>query len=227
MPRSGRSRNASSLRCRTNPIWVSPCEMKRSESIELEYSAWPGSTVFGQRDAGLFEGGLLAAGQDLLVEIVDQLVEQAMPVDARLQMQEHRAQADRGAVHKDKSARRRDAAEAADIPMDAVGEIAAVNSAALLLDHAGAVVEQRAVDVSRPPVQHGDHVARQIAKTPAAISVHRQRLVVVFERVIEVDDALHKARRENADAAEIEQVDGVVRRDCVIAEMRIAVNDTV
>src|SRR6185437_8228672 len=140
MPRSGRSRNASSLRCRTNPIWVSPCEMKRSESIELEYSARPGSTVCRQRHAGLFEGGLLAAGEDLFVEIVDQLVEQAVPIDARLQMQEYRSQADRGVVHKDKGARRRDAAKAADVAMHAVGEVAAIHAASLLLDHPGAVV---------------------------------------------------------------------------------------
>src|SRR5438045_8276740 len=141
MPRSGRSRNASSLRCRTSPIWVSPCEMKRSESMEPHYSRCLGSALFGQRHAGLFEGGLLAAGEDLFVEIVDQLVEQAVPIDARLQVQEHRSQADRGAVHKDKGARRRDATKPADDAMHAVGEAATVHDASLLLNHPGAVIE--------------------------------------------------------------------------------------
>src|SRR5436309_3051761 len=188
MPRSGRSRNASSLRCRTSPIWVSPCEIKRSESIEPHYSRSLGSALFRQRHAGLFEGGLLAVGQDLFVEIVDQLMEQAVPINARLQMQEHRSEADRGAVHKDKGARRRDAAKAADVAMHAVGEIAAIDAASLLLDHPGTVVEQRPVNVGGPAVQYGDHVARQIAEPPAPIGIDRQRLVVCFERVVKVDD---------------------------------------
>src|SRR5258705_9953838 len=80
------------------------------------------SALFRRRDAGAVEGGFLAAGQDALVEIVDQLVEQAVPVDARLQVQEHRAEADRGAVHEDKGARRGDAAQAADVAMDVVDD---------------------------------------------------------------------------------------------------------
>src|SRR5438105_7587332 len=126
---------------------------------------WPrGSALFRQGDACAFQGGLLAPGQDMLVEIVDQLMEQAVPIDARLKVQEHRAEPDRGAVHKDEGARRRDAAELADVAMDAVGDLAAVHPAALFLDHAGAVVEQWTVNISRPTVQHGDHVARQIAE---------------------------------------------------------------
>src|SRR5437588_4239814 len=120
---------------------------------------------------------------------------------------------------------------AADAAMTTFVEYAAVHAASLLLNHPGAIVEQRTVDVSGPAVQHGDHVARQIAKTPAPIGIDGQRLVICFERVIEVDDALHKARRTDADAAETDQIDGVASgvfwRDRVIADMRIAVDDTV
>ena len=38
---------------------------------------------------------------------------------------------------------------------------------------------------------------------------------------------LHEARREHPDAAEIEQVDGAVRRHGVVAEMRVAVDHAV
>src|SRR5438067_12465035 len=185
------------------------------------------SAFFRLGDAGLLKGGLLAAGQDLFIKIIDQLVEQAVPIDARLQVQEHRSQADRGPVHKDKGARRRDATKAADVAMHAVGEVAAVHAASLLLDHPGAVVEQRTVDVSGPAGQHRDHVARQIAKTPAPIGIDGQRLVICFERVVEVDDALYKARRKDADASEIQEVHGAIRSHRVIAEMRIAVDDAV
>src|SRR6266550_8226164 len=99
------------------------------------------SALFRRGDAGAVEGGFLAAGQHALVEIVDQLVEQAGPVDARLQVQEHRAEPDRGAIHEDEGARRGDAAELADVAMDVVDDLAAINAAALFLDHAGAVVE--------------------------------------------------------------------------------------
>ena len=134
-----------------------------------------------------------------------------MPVDLRLQVQEHRAQADRRPVHEDKGARRRDAAEAAQVAMHVVDQVLPVGAGfRALLDHPGAVVEQRAVDKARPAVQHVDQLVRQIAEPPEAIRLDRQFAVVALQRVIEVDHALDEARRENPDAAEIEQIDGAL-----------------
>src|SRR5947209_19874616 len=128
----------------------------------------------------------------MLVEIVDHLVEQAMPVDLGLEMQKDRAEADRGAVHEDKSARRRDAAQPANVAVDTVDEAAAVPGGRaafpLLLDHPRTVIEQRAVNKGGPTVQDGDHLIREVAETPAAIGLDRQLPVVALQRVIESDD---------------------------------------
>ena len=68
-----------------------------------------------------------------------------------LQVQEHRAEPDRRAVHEHKGARRRDAAQAADVAVHVVDQTAAVGAGLrALLDHPGAVVEQRAVNESAP-----------------------------------------------------------------------------
>src|SRR5262249_61654824 len=139
-----------------------------------------------------------------------------------------RAEADGRTVHEHKGARRRDATEFADLSMHAVDQPDAVRRAVPpLLDHARAVVEQWAVDERGPAVQHLDHLARKIAESPTLIRIDRQLVIVAFERVVEIDDAADEAGRENADAAEIEQVDGAVRRDGVIPEMRVAVDHAV
>src|SRR3954462_14898798 len=102
-------------------------------------------------------------------------------------MQEPRAEADRGPVHEDKGTRRSDAAQFADLAMHAVDEPDAIGrSGSSLLDRPRPVVEQWAVYEARPAVQHRDHLARQIAEAPAAVGIDRQRLVVAFERVIEI-----------------------------------------
>src|SRR5712671_3577171 len=123
------------------------------------------------RHAGALQRLRLARGEDALVEIVDQLVEQAVPVDLGLEMEEHRAEADRGAVHEDKGARRRDAAQAADVAVHLLGDVAAIDPAILLLDLAAAVVEQRCVDETRPLVQDLDHRLRQVLEAPGLIGV--------------------------------------------------------
>src|SRR5262249_20708496 len=141
----------------------------------------------------------LALGQNLLVEIVDQLVKQLVPVDPRLEVPEHRAEADGRTVHEHKGARRRDATEFADLSMHAVDQPDAVRRAVPpLLDHARAVVEQWAVDERGPAVQHLDHLARKIAESPTLIRIDRQLVIVAFERVVEIDDAADEAGRENA-----------------------------
>ena len=52
-------------------------------------------------------------------------------------------------------------------------------------------------------------------------------VILVQQRVIEIDDALHEAGLEDADAAEIQKIDRAVRPHGVIAQMRIAMDDAV
>ena len=67
--------------------------------------------------------------------------------------------------------------------------------------------------------------------TAIADSVVKRRFrrgeIIVEHGAVEIDDAADKFRREDADAAKIEQVDGVVLAHGVIAQMRVAVNHAV
>src|SRR3546814_3384190 len=55
--------------------------------------------------------------------------------------------------------------------------------------------------------------------------MHGERAVVGRDGAVEIDHAADEFRREDADAAEVEQVDAEIRPYRVVAEMRIAVND--
>src|SRR5579863_2738855 len=184
MPSS--ARHARSARTDSNSLSISTpsqSKMMRSKGIASRR----------RRHAGPRQRRLLALGEYALVEIVDQLVKQPVPVDLGLQMEEHRTEADRGAVHEDKGARGRDAAEPADVAVDVVDEAAPISikvggaGLGLLLDHPRPVVEQRAVDKGGPAVQHLDHLVRQLAETPAAVGLDREFAVVALQGVIEVD----------------------------------------
>src|SRR5579862_5398575 len=132
-PACGRSRKASSLRSRTSPTSVRPCDRKLTDATLA-----PSGGL--RRHAGRVQRVALAAGEGSFVEIVDQLMEQAVPVDLRLEVEEDRAEPDRGAVHEDKGARRRDAAQSPDVAVYVVDEAAAVAAGRrLFLDHSGAV----------------------------------------------------------------------------------------
>src|SRR5271168_1712427 len=71
------------------------------------------------RHPGRLQRGLLARSECGLVEIIDQLVEQSVPVDFDLQAQKDRAEPDCGAVHEHEFARRPDPAEPADVTVHA------------------------------------------------------------------------------------------------------------
>src|SRR6185312_5985666 len=159
----------------------------------------------------------LAPLQDRHVEILDQLVEEPVPVDLGGEVEEDRAEADRRAVHEDELARRADAAELPQVAMHGLGDIAAIDAGFLFLDPPLAVVEQRRVDEARPAAQDGDHLARETLEAPGLVGMDGERLVLALQREIEVDDALDEARPEDADAAEIEEVDPVVGAYRVIA----------
>src|SRR5947199_6331502 len=106
--------------------------------------------------------------------------------------------------------------------MHAFGEVLPFGPGSLrptpaLLDEAGAVVEQRAVDEAGPTVQHVDDLVVEIAEAPTLVGRHRKLAIVALQRVVEVDNTPHERGGEDPDTAEIEQVDGVVRSNSVIA----------
>src|SRR3546814_18537652 len=55
--------------------------------------------------------------------------------------------------------------------------------------------------------------------------MHGERAVVGRDGAVEIDHAADEFRREDTDAAEVEQVDAEIRPYRVVAEMRFAVND--
>src|SRR5215467_11429230 len=111
--------------------------------------------------------------------------------------------------------------------MHALGDGGAIDATRLLLNKALAIFQQRAVNKQRPPIEHIDYFARQIAKTPAFVGMDGKVTIIVLQRVVEIDDAADEARLEDADTTEIEEIDGAVRRDRIVAEVRIAVDDPV
>src|SRR6516164_10084429 len=131
-------------------------------------------------------------------------MEEPVPIDLGPQVHEHRAEPDSCAVHKDELTRRSDPAQTADIAVDTLGHAGAIGSAPLFLNQPLAIIEQRAVDEQSPAIQHRDHFARQIAKTPALVSVDGEVAIVALQRVVEIDDAADKRGTEDADAAKIE-----------------------
>jgi hypothetical protein len=161
------------------------------------------------------------------VEARDQLAEQPVPVDLRLEVQEHRRQADRGAVHDHELARDVDAARPVQLGDDALGGVAAVDLAGEGAEGAAPVLEQRLEQEARPDVERIDHRSGQVPEAPGPIGVHGQLLVTVAHRAVEIDHALHQGRREDPQAAEVEQVEAAVGPDRVVAEMGVAVDHAV
>src|SRR5579883_1737604 len=155
-----------------------------------------------------------------------------MEIQLGAKSQEHAAEADRGAVHEDEFARHGQRAlrlqslvhgerlaPAVMARLDAVGA------------GANAIVDQRSIDEARPDVERVDRLALQFDEAPGLVGVDDPRLVLAFQALVQIDDAADKARRENADAAVVEEIDPgdlvAFSGDRVIAEMRVAMNDAV
>jgi len=78
--------------------------------------------LFG--NAGDSSGLALTHSQPVAVEIVDQIMEQAVPVHLGAKMHEHRAEPDRRPIHQHEFARRADAADALQFAMNLAGKLA-------------------------------------------------------------------------------------------------------
>src|SRR5579872_5635671 len=151
-------------------------------------------------------------------------MKEAMPIHLGAKMQKDRAEPDRGAIHEDEFPGWCHTPQAPQITMDGLRHLAAIDAALGLLDAPLTVIHERRVDKARPAVQDLDHLAAYFAEAPGLVGVNRQRLVFVHERVIKVDDDSHEARRENPDAAEIKEIDTLIRAYRVIAEMGVAMD---
>src|SRR5688572_17742818 len=138
--------------------------------------------TFSSAEPGGGEGLALALGKRLLVEVADQVLKQAVPVDLGLEAKEHGAKTDGGAVHQDELARRRDAAEAAELGMDLGRDRPAIGGAAALLDRPRPVLHQGRIDEAGPEVEDVDDLAVQPLEAPAPVGADRQLLVTVAER---------------------------------------------
>src|SRR5471032_3345408 len=96
-------------------------------------------------------------------------------------------------------------------------------------DGANAVVHQRAIDKARPDIERVDQRARESLEAPGLVGMHHPRLLAVSQAPIQIDHAADELRRENADAAIVEEIDAArlarLLEGGVVAEMRITVND--
>src|SRR3954451_2425275 len=162
-------------------------------------------------------------------EILDCLVEQHVKIELRAQVQKHGPEPDRGAVHEHEFARDGDRplllerlmhperfAPAVFGGLDAVGQAA------------HPIVQQRSVDEPSPDIEHVDQFAAEPLEAPRLVSMDDESGVVLEQAMVKIDDAADELRREDANAAVIEQIDAgghtVDVEHAVIAEMRIAVD---
>ena len=83
-----------------------------------------------------------AVGKPLAIEIVDQIMEQVVPVHLGTKMHEHRSKTNGGTVHQHEFARRPDAADPLQLAMDLAGEFASGGAVAQFLNGTDLVLEQ-------------------------------------------------------------------------------------
>src|SRR6478609_11619605 len=144
-------------------------------------------------------------------------------------MQEHAAKSYSGAVHEHELARYGHGALLLQRLVHREGLAPSVFAGTHAVGNgADAIVQQRAVDELRPDVEDVDEVLLQALEAPCLVGVHDAIAVVFEQALVEIDDAAHEARRKDADAAIIQQVDALwfaaLREYRVIAQVRIAVD---
>src|SRR5579863_2399929 len=169
-----------------------------------------------------------------LAEAFDRVLVHAVEVEPRAKAQERAAEADGRPIEKHELAgHHKSAALGAQRPHDLAKFLAPVFARTDPVGRgAHAVVEDRPAKKPGPDVHGLARPAAEPGETPHLVSLGDPRLVAGLEPAVEFDHAEHEARREDAHAAVVEQVDAVDGppagpRDRIIAEMRIAVNDAV
>ena len=150
----------------------------------------------------------LAFAQRLGREHADRLIEHAIEVQAGAEVQKRAAKADRRAVHEDEFARHPHRPFLLQGLMHLKRLLASILARRDAVgDRAHAIVEQRRIDEARPDVQNLGEIARQAVKTPGLIGVEAAVEIIMQQAFVEFDHAADEFRRENADAAIIEQID--------------------
>src|SRR5215217_394301 len=178
------------------------------------------------------QGRRLALAELVEREPLDLGLEQAVEVELGLEVQEDPAEPDRRPIHEDELARHRHRALLPQRHVDLVGLPAAVFGRAHALgDAADPIGQERPVDEAGPDVEDVDQLGRELLEAPDLIGMDDPVAVVVQEPAVEVDDPADEFRREDADAAVVEEIDAArlpaVREHGVVAEMRVAMDDAV
>src|SRR5580704_19533579 len=152
--------------------------------------------------------GRLALGDAIEREILDRFIEQFVEVQLRAQVQKHRTKPDRGAINEHEFARHGDGALLLECLVHTKGFAPAVFRRPYSVgDGAHAIVKERRIDEARPDIERVDQIALELAEAPSLIGVHDEIVVAFEQAVIKIDDAADEFRREDADAAIVEQLD--------------------
>src|SRR5262245_50096244 len=160
----------------------------------------------------------------------DRLIEQAVEIEFRREMEKDRAKPNGSPVHEDEFARHRHRALGLKRLMHAKCFLAAVFGRLNAVgDGSHPVVEQRAIYEARPDIQGIDQLTVEPLETPGLVGVHHEVVIATQQSTIKVDHTADETRWENAYAAVIQEIDPGrfpfrIVEDGVIAEMGVAMN---
>src|SRR5262245_171340 len=161
----------------------------------------------------------------------DRLVEQTVEIEFRREVEKDRAKPNGSPVHEDEFARHRHRAPGLKRLMHAKGFLAAVFGRFHAVgDGTHPIIEKRAIYETCPDIEGIDQLTIEPLETPGLVSVHHEIVIAPQQSAIKVDHAANEARRENAYAAIVQEINAGrspfrVVEDGVIAEMRVAMND--
>src|SRR4029079_3912356 len=140
------------------------------------------------------------------LEALDRLIEQAIEIQFRRQMQEDGAETDGGTVHEHELARHCHGAPGLERLVYPEGLLPPIfRWLHPVGDRAHAIIEQRPVNEPCPDVERVDQIAREPLETPGLVGVHDQCIVLAQKAPIKIDHAADKARRENPDASVVQE----------------------
>src|SRR4029078_11799057 len=69
------------------------------------------------------------------------------------------------------------------------------------------IVQQRSIDEPRPDIEHVDQFAAELLEAPGLVGMDYERVVVPEQAMVKIDDPADELRREDANAAVVEQID--------------------
>src|SRR6185369_15370809 len=138
-------------------------------------------------EADRFARALLPLIEAFCIEVVNEIVEQLVPVDLRLEVHEDGTKPNRRPVHEDKFAGWRHRSEAAQFSMNALRHLTAIDAAFMFMDAPGLILEQWAIDEMGPAVEDVDHLVIKPLEAPALIGGDGEVAVIIQEGIIEID----------------------------------------